>query len=474
MRLAQIEIHNIKGFSDLSLEIGDVNVAAGENGWGKTSFIAAVTGLLGKASPRILRTGSEEGRLRAVLAGEDETWEVARVFRPGEVRTPEVRPIRNGKPGRAIAAPASFLKQIVDELSAIPINELMQASEERQREVILETVPMELAAGELEAAATGAGVPPSIMMAARKKGAVESIASVRKYVYDQRTDVNRDARTKRIHAQELRGSLMPDIETTDWGAEAARLTQLLQQAVTDEMKNSGEAHDSFLQVKQSAQLSFLERAATIDRDIDEKIRHLNEQRSQRKAAMVEETDQRVSEAQVIKDRSVSQIAERWRPIREKLRADLAIAQQNSEQVVRARQTLQIAARAEGDAAACEAQADTMTAALDSLDSLKDGLLKKIPIKGLAFSDDGAPLLNGVPLSEVNTEQRGKFWIQIVARRAKGLGIVCMDGCECFDPKNFAAIVEAAKQTGLQWFLGRVDGQPFRIERIDAEALEAAQ
>jgi len=108
VRVKELSARNIKGFEGLfAFTPGDVNVASGKNGSCKTSWLSLVTGLFGKASPRMLRPGAEDGEIRAVIEDGDggETWEIVRAFLPGEVKTPAVKSSATGRLG----APARFL-----------------------------------------------------------------------------------------------------------------------------------------------------------------------------------------------------------------------------------------------------------------------------------------------------------------------------------------------------------------------------
>jgi len=164
------------------------------------------------------------------------------------------------------------------------------------------------------------------------------------------------------------------------------------------------------------------------------------------------------------EENVRSIQEQIGPENTRLTGDLAVARSHATEAAQAAKTREIAQQNLDRAAQLEGRSQTITAALKSLEQLRAELLETIPIPGFKL-EAGVPYLNGIPLSEVNTQARAQFWLRVAAMRGGDLGVVCMDGAECFDDEHFQALVAAAKKTGLQWFFGRVDSKPFRVEQL---------
>ena len=74
--------------------------------------------------------------------------------------------------------------------------------------------------------------------------------------------------------------------------------------------------------------------------------------------------------------------------------------------------------------------------------------------------------DGVQFDRLNTAQKVDIAIQVAALRAKGLGVVCVDGLECLDPETWEAFKVAAVESGLQLFVTRVTDGPLTVETVE--------
>lgn len=462
MRITYLKALNIKGFQDFTLEPGQVNVIRGKNGSGKTSVLSMLTGALGPGDPRILRTGATEGEIHIRLHEEQtgETWDIRREFVPGQAKTPTVKSSRTGK----IGASATFLKQILDTVSMDPIRNAMNASEKEQARILLETMPLDLDADALTKAVAGC-LPTAALERVLKLPALDAIKAAYDHIYGERRDTNRDAKKARIHAQELRDSLPAEAEGTDWAEKAQDLSLKLQTVAAKEARDDMAAEREHANAKQELGSRFSKMAQAIDEEIDAEIRKLDERRRARKNDL--DAQERIERDKLADSHQakLKAITDANRPVREKLTADHATAQQNAGRQDANARTKANAEANEREAAALESKSEAMTAALKNLDGVKEKLLEELPIKGLAF-EAGLPILDGVPLSEVNTQQRGDFWLRVGAMRAGDLGLICMDGAECFDSEHMQRWINGAKKLpDIQWFFGRVDDGEFRIETV---------
>ena len=490
MRFARISAHHIKGFEDFSTECSDVNICAGKNGSNKTSTLTLVTGLFGKGNPRMLKSGADRGEISAVIVADDntETWEVTRVFRPGKVETPTVKNSESGK----IGAPSEFLKRIVDSVSIEPISRAMNADEDEQVRILLDTMPLSLEDGELAREIADVSFVPGLAVVvkntAKLPSGLDAIGTVREQIYNYRRDVNRDAKTKRTHATELLESIPEGALAEDWDAKLQGLEAELSdvRAAESDAKLAVEQRFGAKNEETAAQYADTERSVTalhvaqvnsINEEIDAKIKALEIERDRRQSeveaikrdalkSLAAAAQSLYDEARDIRQRKLDVIANTTRPELERLAGEIIAAKQRVKDSAAYGQTHATATRNNKEAEALEQRSSAMSAALDRLDALKTRLLDRLPIKGLSM-EGGVISLGGIPLSEKNTAERAKFWLQIGAMRAGELGVVCADGMECLDQETFDTVVKACLGSGLQWFLCRVDDREFRIERIAA-------
>lgn len=475
MRISRLRAVNIKGFTDFEVDCADVNICAGINGSNKTSTITLITALFGnlggKGNSRILRAGADSGEISATIESDDggETWDYSREFNPGKIGPPVVRSSVTGKLG----SPAEWLRPLIDKVSIEPISRAMNASEEEQTEILLSTIPMAVDQTDLETAAAGVDVPglaAHLKNAQRLSSGLDAIAAVHKAIYDERTNVNRDCKTKTTHATELLDSIPKRVEGEDvnWQSRTAELHE-------EKIRKTREEADESREVERlcSAEFSSVSdmRARLeeeIDREVDDQIKALEQKRASRKSEVSTDAQRQWKKVTADKEERLTSIQKAYRPIMESLSAQHAESQRNWMEQGQHDSTRAIAARSARESGILKSKSEAMTVALDRLDNLKMSLLGRLDkeVPGMRV-ESGIISIDGVPLSEKNTAERVKFWLMIGARRAGELGVCCADGLECLDDFEFEKVSRAMLRTGLQWFLGRVDSKPFRVERINA-------
>jgi len=467
--LSYLKARNIKKFDeDFEYEPAQINVFAGKNGTGKTSMLDLMTAAFGPADPNILRTGATDGEAQARIEDLDtgEKWDIRREFLPGQVKPAKVKSSRTGPLG----AGPTWLKGIIDLVSMNPIRNAMNASEKEQAQILLETMTLELEPGALKEAVKGCPeFAKEAEEAQAKLPALDAIAHLAQpnkgTIYLARRDANRDVKKARIHAQELRDSLPAEADGTNWTEKAGELSLKLQDAAAQEGRDQMAAEREFANAKQELGSRFSKTAHAIDEEIDAEIRKLEERRRARKSDL--DAQERIERDKLSEAHqgALKAITEAIRPVREGLTAQHATAQQNAGRQDADARTKANAEQNEREAAELESKSEAMTTALKNLDGVCEKLLEKLPIKGLAVTGN-IPYLDGVPLSQVNTQQRGDFWLKVGVMRAGELGMVCMDGAECFDDEHFERWLNTAKKIpDVQFFFGRVDSKPFRIEKF---------
>lgn len=463
--IRQLGCKNIRGIhGDFAINPGQVTVFAGKNGTNKTSSLAVLHALFGKANERMLRNGSSHGHATGVIEDLDsgESYTIRREFEPGRAKARQVTGSRVGRLG----AGATFIEGIVNQTSMDPINRAMNASESEQAEILLQIMPLQLPEGALEAAAAPAAVDKKLLAAAaQKKQALDAIKLVYDAIYDQRTDIGRSTREKRAYAKQLRESLGPAGEDVDWRAEVTRFAAELQAAATALGKLKTEAESDYAEFQRSVSVTASTERIAIDADIQAKIDELNRERERRKSEVDDRERIQLRKLEQSHQQNLKDLDEKHAPERDRLTREHAVAQQNADAQTRCATTRQHADEADKVAESGEAKSSELTKALNCLDKLRDGLLDSLPFKGLTFGkEDRLPYLNGVLLSDQNTQTQLDFWVRIAAEIASDLGIVVLDNTEHYDDEHFERLVDAAKKVeGIQWFFGRVDNKPFRVE-----------
>ena len=468
MRIAKLIAENVKCWEGRhEWTFGDIVVISGSNEAGKTSMLQLVTGLFGPANERMLRPGAAEGLIEATLVEDDETWVVSRRFEPGKVSSPSVKSSKTGRLG----ASATYLKSIVDLVSLDIIATAMRATEKRQAEILLETLPLDLPANSIEAAVGDVGTA-AIVRNAHKLPALDAIASVYDDIEQRRRDVNRDAKARRAQAEGLRetipaGAKGAAASATDWIFEQRRLSQKLQEridaraaAMLEAEREAGKRRDAI-----NARFRILE--VEIDNEAEKEIEVIRDRQREKHRDLNNQGKIVFDEARAAHQKRLAEIEAEFRPEHDRLTAEHARARELASQQDGIAKTKALAERTEFEAAQLQDQAAAMTKALDNLKALRAGMLEKLPIKGLEVKG-GVIYLDGVCLSERNTAAQGLFWLKIAARRAAELGVCVIDNCELFDEENFSMILRNAPKR-IQWFFGRRTEGPLSIVTVDVES-----
>jgi hypothetical protein len=446
MRILRAACKNFKSLGDFDQRFGDVTVISGRNAEGKSSILDLISAFFVTDNSRhLLTVGAEEGWILAELEDEAGVITIRRTLSPEKIGNPVIKRADGTSPG----AYGEFIKRILDVATLDPIRKVMSQSPKEQAAILLQTVPLELDHNEIVHAVadvTGLRDLPAIVQNAKKLPALDAIKSIEDYVYGARRDINRDAKLKRGHASELRASLGPAADKTDWAAEAERILGEMRKQAEEETR-----------LKVDAERAYGAAKADVDRDIDAQIAALNQRRAKSKETLA-----------VANDENLNGIEVAQRPIREDLKVQHDRATTNAGEGQRLTTSKRIADTNDAEAQALETRAEAMTKALKALATTREKLLEKLPVKGLRV-EAGQAYLNNVPLQETNTAEQGLFWVRIAVMRAMkmDLGLVILEDSEHFDGAAFAHLLEACRASGLQFFIARVEDHELSIKNYES-------
>jgi len=99
--------------------------------------------------------------------------------------------------------------------------------------------------------------------------------------------------------------------------------------------------------------------------------------------------------------------------------------------------------------------------LTGLDTLKESLLKELPIQGLEIRD-GEIYCKNIVFDKLNTAEQVKIAVEVAKLRANELGIICVDGIERLDKDTFDVFKNKAIESGLQMIVTRVGDSELNI------------
>jgi hypothetical protein len=429
--ISHVRIRNILGIDNLefSPESG-FNAIVGRNGSGKTSTLEAIKAAVGGGQDAtLLRNGHKDGEIVLIL---DDGSTIERREFEGKPGTTNVRDAS----GKRVTRPIDHLRALTDAMSVNPI-EFLTADKKKRTQVLLESLPLEIDVGALSAAA---GID---VKAHRGTHALSVIETVRAQVFDARTEVNRDAKSKSGTVEQLRQA-MPPLPAGVEGSEADLESELhaIQQTRELDHKRVAKKLGEMREISQQKITEF-----------QDQIEKLREQIQAERESFA--GTERLAEKQGRKtDDKASADSE---PIR----AQLAAIRGDRDLVARRLQTEETIAALQAEHQILVTESGDMTAALGRIDAYKLAMLASLPIAGLEMID-GDIRCDGVAIDRLNTARQVDIAVEIAKLRAGKLGVVCVDRIESLDADTYEEFRERAVSSGLQMFVTQVSTEEFAI------------
>lgn len=406
MKIVKLEAEAFKRLVAVEIEPGGKSVTlAGRNAQGKSSVLDAIWATLGGKRGSVeqpIHNGETKARVVLTL---DDMVVTRKWTHTGSTLTITSR---DGK--SAFSSPQKMLDKLVGDLSFDPLA-FAEAKPADQRAMLIDVAELDF--------------DP------------DANASSRKALYDERTEVNRDA--KRL-AGELAGLAeqfddhTPEVEPDVQGLSARLIT----------IKEARAARDN---------LAAEWRRLSVERD------HL--------MARLDEINTRGVEIR-------AEAAEAKAVIDSDDETSLVAALENAQATSRA-----VSARQRHDALSTEHRtladhSDSLTREIQRLDQEKsDGLAAaKLPVNGLSFDDDGV-LYNGIPFSQSSAAERLMVSTAMAMAMNPGLRVILIRDASLLDDENLAIIQRAAEREDFQLWVETVhpsgDGPTVVIEDGSVQA-----
>lgn len=472
MKVTRIEIKNILGHEDLTIEPGVVTVLEGRNASGKTSALEAIRATLrGGEDPTLLRTGSEKGSVKLVL--EDGTEILRRWTRKdGEIRSVlDVRLPVGGK----VATPRKVIDSLVDELGIDPLT-ILTCPPAKRAEYLAEVMPLVVSREELQAAM---GRPVELI----KGSALDQIGILRDLVFNERTGTTRSLKDKRTTAAQLRANVPAVEETAEELTDLLAEKEALASAKATKTRSVERNRDAEIEERRSGRDQALEglrealkvKVYEIEVDADRRIEAI---RQEAKAAIKaeeaaheghvgderERADADIEELTTSAKAQLERIEAEFGPRLEAVSGRIGHAEERSRIATQNAETRRLADRLAEEAEGLEVEAKGLSETIGRLDALKSSLLEKLPIKGLEIRG-GQVYVDGIPFERVNRARQIQVALKVAKLRAGKLGLIVVDNAEALDPETFKAFEVAAAATGLQFVVGRVTDGDFGVRTI---------
>ncbi len=465
-KIESIRIENLGNITSEVLLPGTVNIRKGKNRSGKTCGLDAIRAAFqGGDNQDLIRRDSEEGTVCLNLTN---GLEIAKTFR------------RGAKPKFSLAlnnmrlhAPQTVIDELRDSFSIDPLGWVTAKASERET-VLLQAIPMEVTTKQLQDLLFPLGlkhIPP-----VENRHAFAVLADVERYIYDERTGVNRLAKQYRENARALKSTLPedpPEQDREDWDGVCSSLEMKIEdlrsqkhnQVVDLHRKLRDEDQDFYQQVRDacSKQLArFYDAIRDLgvggECEIDVRgVEHIGFGVSR-----PDDAQSRLDSSRRLQEQTIN---EKFDESIELLSTQLGEARKSSQAHRDAQSTRQRIEENEDRAQKEEARSKDLTAALKDVDNMRRDFLRETPIEGLEFVENRVGL-NGLPLDSLNTEQQIILGFQVALLKMKGLRVCFMDNLEALDEQHRAILYREAERNDVQLF-GAMVSEGEMVTEVDA-------
>jgi len=435
--LLRFTIKNFRGLAELEAAPNGKSVTLrGRNGSGKTSAIDALWwGLGGALEGEVVRNGAAAARVEIELDGYRITRSQTRGKRP-------TLTVASADGKAKYSSPTALLSGFVGALE----RRAFSSRTAKDRAAVLRQLAPGLDCGDLDAE--------------------------RGRVYEERTGVNRDARTLRAQAEGVVVPPMPEGATReeqeiDVAAIAGRKAEVERQRAANE-KQRERARAGRLQAKQA------------QADVDALHREIEAMMERHKAA--QERADRIADLAQKDEAAAAALVD---PDATAIDADIAAAREHNRRVAAARRMVEDRARAQAERERLDKQAAQreeavfrLTERIQAIDAEKASRLAaaSLPIPGIALAGEVVTFDDGragpVELEALNTASRTRLDIAIAA--ALGHRLIAVRDASLLDDESRADVAAFAAERGVQLLAEVVSsGESLTAEIVEGAAGEPA-
>lgn len=398
-KIIKLEVENVKRVNAVMIEPKDgVTVIGGRNGQGKSSVIDSIEYALGGKpdASRPIRDGSSKAR----VVVETDDLIVTRHFTASGSRL-EV----TGKDGRAYKSPQAMLDKLVGKLSFDPLGfSRMQPKE--QAETLRGLIGVDFS----------------------------EIDAERKTLFDQRTDINREAKSLAAQVESMaRHSDVPEQEVS-----VSELTAEYERVVSANSSNADERN------KLETLISREEELGKTVSDTEEKILALQDLLKAQISAHEESVSSMTKQQHVV---SLLRDVD-TQEMRDKIKNAESVNAKVRENA--RRKELECAQKSRSD------DANKITERLEEIDRTKENILSdsKFPVDGLAFDDDGVTFC-GIPFAQCSSAEQLRVSVAMgLAMNPELLLLLIRDG-SLLDSESLAMVADMAEKADAQIIIERV-------------------
>lgn len=441
MKVAAIKVKNILGITEAEIKPGNVTLIEGANGVGKSSILEAFRAVLeGGHDATLLRQGEERGEIVLVL---DDGQEIAKEI-TAEKSTLTVRHPEFGK----LARPRTVIDKICDAFALNPV-EFLTAKRDARLQLLLAAIPMKVSRMDLAEI-----LPLCSVRVDCDQHALQVLGQIQKDLYDQRTGVNRSVKDKKSTIAELQKALPAEAGDGDWQVVLRDAKAAWSNYVNEADGKARRINQQMQTAHQQARDAASAEIQALQMERDNKLEQIRAEYQQKMDSRRDQLARDIERFTGAASVSHEMLAEERRPKEQELTKAVAEAEAALQTFSRAQAARDHIQTMSSGLADLETEANSLSAALTELDTIKSDLLDRLPIKGVELHD-GEIFVDGIPFDRLNESRRVRLAIDVAMLRAGGLPLICVDGIEALDRKSIQALEDVAIEKNVQLVLARV-------------------
>lgn len=464
MRTTRIKIKNLFGIREMELSGSDIELI-GKKGTGKTSVIDAIRYALTNSSDRdyIVRNGETEGEIII----ETDTGLV--IDRKKRTNKSDYRSVKEFS--KEVDKPQSFLNEIFTPLQLDPIA-FTRMSRQEQNRTILDLIEFDWDMNWIQE--QFGEIPPDIDYEQNILQILSDIQAEDGYYFQQRQDVNREARNKQAMVSEIAQDIPEgydaqawenyDLGTTYKKIEAANLHN-------NQVQRAKAFRESYNNKKRAIEAEYEIATAAAEKSIAFEKEGLTATIERLRAEIKAAEDKIANLGNTLSDKIAIAESQRNEKLA-KLDADTKVADEfadktpidvtpMSKEVAYAeamKKHLNEHARMrtyQKEVARLKAESEEFTRKIELARQLPGVILENatLPIPNMTV-ENGIPLINGLPVTNLSDGEKLDLCVSVTLGGERNLQMILINGAECLDDKSRKELYAKCKARGIQIIAAR--------------------
>lgn len=464
MKISKIKIKNLFGISEISLDGKSIEVS-GKNGVGKTSILDSIRYALQNNSDRdyIIKNGENEGEILI------ETDTGLSINRKKRAQSSDYKSIKNN--GKDIQSPESFLKEIFTPMTLDPI-QFCNMTKQEQNRAILDLIDFKWDLNWIKE--KFGEIPTGINYEQNILQILSDIQSENSPYFKARQDVNRDIRNNMAFIEDIAKDIPSNYDAKKW--EEFDLTAKLKELMEIRQKNSkveeAKQYISSYENKLKGYEADKEIAISAEeKNIANERESLKSSIERMKAEIIAAEDKLKGLDKTLEDKKKIvelEFAHKVTALNESMGRAQEFANMQiidcselsnecdlAEEMKKHLNEYNRMKNYQDEIEKLKEISEEYTRKIELARTLPGEILQTatIPVKGLTV-ENGVPLINGLPVSNLSEGQKLELCVDIVLSKPNNLKLILLDGVEKLSDDNRAKLYAKCKENGLQYIATR--------------------